>query len=417
MDSIITCFQLNRTRPKDKLFEDFFRSKPCRAILEDAFWWIWLYVFSPEHDAEKLDHLLLRMAKVFVGTYSSLPREHCDAIMKRFRDGLAQLLFLCFCIAFPTETAYFDDAFRHRIIRLVATWFVGYEPTRISCQHWEIESLLAELTDLERYPPAFRARIKKIIVERRQQKQKERAARNLKGTNKKKKKKKKSTRGLPNLLSTGGLGMHFVRHKREKTHTSIMKTQRTRRHHSMRNSMLLMRYLSTNSQPSPDPAAAGSGRALHGLAASSYQRVHSAPPRSYDCRVFLTNEVQAGQGGAGSGNGGGGGGYELEAGDQLERVLSQAPRTVEQWRKETYGSLVKQYKTRAKQLLRTYKKAVKKEIKSMDVNRSECETETKLLLSRKNEILAGDVHEYSNFLVVRHRTRRLKKMTKKKPSE
>ena len=61
--------------------------------------------------------------------------------------------------------------------RLTADWTIGYRPHGPQRpEDWGLEAMLKHLTDMERYSPAVRSRIKQIIDEERQQKKMKREA-------------------------------------------------------------------------------------------------------------------------------------------------------------------------------------------------------------------------------------------------
>ena len=98
--------------------------------------------------------------------------------------------------------------------------------------------MLEQLTDVEgRYSPAIRSRIRKIIVEERQRKNNEREAA-------KRRARAQQRRKLPSILTPVGGGKMFGGRK-IKHNTKIEKTRRVRRPQKMSNSLLLMRYLSS----------------------------------------------------------------------------------------------------------------------------------------------------------------------------
>ena len=115
-----------------------FRSKSCRNIIQDTFWWARDALLLDEEDRsqEVQKQLFDRISDNYVALLMRVPPERTATFFERFWDVLAQCVYRSFVEAFPKSFVLFGDAFKRALIDACSTWCNGIVPSKPSFKHW-----------------------------------------------------------------------------------------------------------------------------------------------------------------------------------------------------------------------------------------------------------------------------------------
>uniref|UniRef100_UPI00398E94E4 protein FAM227B-like isoform X3 n=1 Tax=Pristiophorus japonicus TaxID=55135 RepID=UPI00398E94E4 len=114
-------------------------SKASAAILQDAFWWFFLFKFEPSKEDQ--DHLFNRIADSFVTLFMITPSEAIDKLFEIYPDCVAQAIFAVFYRSFPRLHNKFGDEFKNELTELISVWMTGRKPEQFSWRKWNLEWL------------------------------------------------------------------------------------------------------------------------------------------------------------------------------------------------------------------------------------------------------------------------------------
>ncbi|XP_069767910.1 protein FAM227B-like [Narcine bancroftii] len=114
-------------------------SEPSAAILQDAFWWFFLYKFKPSREDQ--DHLFSRIADSFVSLFMIAPVEVQDKFFQVYPDCISQAIFAVFYKSFPGSHTKFSDEFKSELTELISLWMTGLRPEEFSWRKWNLQWL------------------------------------------------------------------------------------------------------------------------------------------------------------------------------------------------------------------------------------------------------------------------------------
>ncbi|XP_066925622.1 protein FAM227B-like isoform X1 [Clytia hemisphaerica] len=125
-----------------KMWRKYFLSESSVAIMQDAFWWIFLQFKGEEGHEEIQSQIFHRLSNNFVSLFLDVAMNDKDHFFKYFADCLSQALYAAFSKAFPASINKFNHQFRRRIVSLVYEWVTGTQPhVDEILQQWDLESL------------------------------------------------------------------------------------------------------------------------------------------------------------------------------------------------------------------------------------------------------------------------------------
>ncbi|XP_051896244.1 protein FAM227B-like [Pristis pectinata] len=114
-------------------------SEPSAAILQDAFWWFFLYKFKPSREDQ--DYLFSRIADSFVTLLMIAPVEVLDMFFQVYPDCISQAIFAVFYKSFPESHNKFGDEFKSELTELISLWMTGLKPEEFSWRKWNLQWL------------------------------------------------------------------------------------------------------------------------------------------------------------------------------------------------------------------------------------------------------------------------------------
>ncbi|XP_062516981.1 protein FAM227B-like [Corticium candelabrum] len=124
-----------------KLWKKVFLSQSSVAILQDAFWWLYLDHFQP-NDIEAKSQLFARIGDSYVALFCYISLDFKDKFFRFYADCLSQAIFTTFCQAYPALRMIFhDEKFKTHLVNVVWEWIAGIRPPAGSWSQWKMYEL------------------------------------------------------------------------------------------------------------------------------------------------------------------------------------------------------------------------------------------------------------------------------------
>eukprot|EP01029_Cantina_marsupialis_P006368 TRINITY_DN1699_c0_g1_i5.p1 TRINITY_DN1699_c0_g1~~TRINITY_DN1699_c0_g1_i5.p1 ORF type:complete len:449 (+),score=72.00 TRINITY_DN1699_c0_g1_i5:131-1477(+) len=143
LDSIVddVTESLHFNTPVTKMiWRTHFNSVESRAIIQDAFWWFFSGSFTKDLSSnENQNSLFDRMAQYFVKLFSKVPESSKDHFFDKYHDAVAQTVFWSYFQAFPRSQSLFNEEFQMEMIDTISEWVMGIRLSNPPRKHWRIE--------------------------------------------------------------------------------------------------------------------------------------------------------------------------------------------------------------------------------------------------------------------------------------
>ncbi|XP_069844508.1 protein FAM227B-like [Dipodomys merriami] len=123
-----------------KVWKHHFLSEASIYLLNDCFWWWFLYKFKP--DRKNQDYLFDRISESYVTLFLSIPLSRKDAFLQVYPDCLAQAICTAFYEAFPESRNLFNDEFKEDLGNTIYLWLTGLKPPKDIWTHWNLKDLI-----------------------------------------------------------------------------------------------------------------------------------------------------------------------------------------------------------------------------------------------------------------------------------
>ncbi|XP_043923919.1 protein FAM227A isoform X2 [Protopterus annectens] len=132
---------LKRKHHYHKEFCNLFNFPTVRAILLDAFWWIFLYKYQP--DLASQNFLFDRIAENYIQLMTDCRSiQYGEVFLKALPGILCQAVYSCFCCSFPQSGLQFDsDDFKRDLCNTLHEWIGGIRPSLGIYRKWEYSTL------------------------------------------------------------------------------------------------------------------------------------------------------------------------------------------------------------------------------------------------------------------------------------
>ncbi|XP_005101117.1 protein FAM227B isoform X2 [Aplysia californica] len=125
-----------------KFWKKLFLSEASSAVMQDAFWWIFLDHFKKQEDfQEDKDCLFDRISDSYVALFTSINTDVKDKFLSVYPDCLAQALFCTYRESFPESKWRFSEEFKQYLVNLVYEWVTGLRPVPGVWKAWNEEGL------------------------------------------------------------------------------------------------------------------------------------------------------------------------------------------------------------------------------------------------------------------------------------
>ncbi|XP_057300626.1 protein FAM227B-like isoform X2 [Hydractinia symbiolongicarpus] len=126
-----------------KTWKRYFLSEASVAILQDAFWWIFLEKTRKDKECYAQAQLFNRLSKSFASLFISISYEEKDQFFQYYPDCLSQAIYSAFCAGFPTSSQIqFNEKFREKLLHLIYEWVAGASPHVTGLLAlWDLEAL------------------------------------------------------------------------------------------------------------------------------------------------------------------------------------------------------------------------------------------------------------------------------------
>lgn len=113
-----------------KSWRNYFLSEASVAVLQDAFWWVFLKLTNNKNEKKikASTQFFNRLCGSFVSLFLSVDFNAKDQFFKHYPDCLCQAIYSAFCTAFPSSSVIFDIEFREQLVALVYEWVTGSQP-------------------------------------------------------------------------------------------------------------------------------------------------------------------------------------------------------------------------------------------------------------------------------------------------
>ncbi|EDV28242.1 uncharacterized protein TRIADDRAFT_53657 [Trichoplax adhaerens] len=121
-------------------FVKCFHSEISEAIMQDTFWWFFLYRYQPSKYTQ--DKIFNRIAYNYVKllTFARNPL-YRDVFLQSYPDLVCQTIYSTFCEAFPTSWRQYNENFKTELTNLVTLWMTGNKPYPRSWSKWPYSRL------------------------------------------------------------------------------------------------------------------------------------------------------------------------------------------------------------------------------------------------------------------------------------
>ncbi|XP_051836572.1 protein FAM227B [Antechinus flavipes] len=122
-----------------KIWSSLLLTDSSLTLLQDAFWWWFLYKYK--HNQHDEDLLFDRISESFVSVIMKAPNYRKDTFYKLYPNCVAQAIYTIFQEAFPDSSHLFNDAFKDELVMTIFQWMTGIKPPKGIWNQWNLGTL------------------------------------------------------------------------------------------------------------------------------------------------------------------------------------------------------------------------------------------------------------------------------------
>lgn len=125
-----------------KFWKKLFLSEASVAVLQDTFWWFFLYKFDEGRNrTENMSLLYDRIADSYVALFTSIHNDVKDKFLSVYPSCLAQAVYLIFRQAFPESGNILAEDFKQELCNIVFEWITGIKPGNQIYKNWDVRKM------------------------------------------------------------------------------------------------------------------------------------------------------------------------------------------------------------------------------------------------------------------------------------
>lgn len=140
-----------RTASQKRKWTAHFQLAESKALIEDTFWWVFCVLMPenrPAHVTEShhdsANKLYSRMSDNFAKLLKKTPSDFVDVFLSHYSDAVAQTVFSGLLHSFPRTVRTLDDGFKSTLVKTVSEWTQGLLLTTPNFAHWDMSDPTAK---------------------------------------------------------------------------------------------------------------------------------------------------------------------------------------------------------------------------------------------------------------------------------